>query len=1366
VSGQEERAAGLFEALSRLHALTGKPSDHQLEAHAGLAGHRLSHGTANNVRNGRVKHRWDTIEAFVTACLRYAQTRHPRIRVPDEYADMSLWRVRYEYAADSARAEASGNTGDDVRLTLQLPRDLVSRVRLLDPRSGVAEFVGRSAELRMLTIWCRDESAGRLRLLTGAGGIGKTRLALELTRQLTEDGWRCGWVGDRQESRVLADLRMVTSGPVFLVVDYAETRVGLDQLLREVAADKGTVRVLLLARSAGQWWELLAAGEGAIRDLVIAAGPEGTSLGEVVSESVSDEEQVRRAVPVFARALGVKAPEPSDVLVVPYGRRARILELHAAALVSVLDWNAHPQIRPTVDLAGILGELLRHEERFWFGTALAQGFMAGVGGLTTALLRQIISAGCLLGAVDQGEAVALLGRVPGAPTTAKVAAWLRELYPPTGQSREWLGTMEPDRLAERLVVTELAASPELAKGCLSGLSERQARRALLLLARAATEDDVAERLLRRLLPFVAQVVEDIDAPLEVLVSIANAIPYPSMVLATAHAMITRKILQCPIADDHPAEHARWLTVRALTLTQLGRPEEALPEIRQAVAAYRELARINPDRYQADLAASLAGLGIGFSETGRAVEALAVTQEAVDRYRILMMASPGKFELDLAGTLANLGTRLSEVGRSAEALKVTQEAVTLLQNPPARTTERYLADLAATLTNLGARLAEMQRFPEATAVAKQSVALYRELASTSPDRHRPDLAAALGHLGARAAEQGLPAEALKYTQEAADLLRELVAGSPDRYLPNVAGFLANIGAQLLDMGRPSEALYAEREALRLYREMAASNPEWYRPSLASTLSRQARILSALQDTERALEASKEAVGLYRQLAANNPGRYNQDLTHCLINLGTYHAELGQPAQALAAEQQASDLFRELAATDPDRYQPDYTLLLMVVGARLSQLGRHQHALAVEREAISNYRMLSAENPHRYRPNLALALMIVGAQLALLDRPLDALRREAEAVNIYRELASGSPSLYQPNLAASLTNVGFRLSDDLGRPAEALAATREAMILYREHAVTDIKGRNRAAAPGLDINLLPINAASPEAEPGLSLDHEIFRTLPEATTRYRELSAHNPGYRPDLALALIGLGSEFSATGRSAEAVSAAQEAIEIYRELVQTDAEWYTPNLALTLMILDSQLVLTGCPDKALTAVQEAVELYRSLIQYNLQQYRPILAACLDVLGSRLASLERPEAALTPVREALFLYREQAMGSRSASHEHFVAGSGGHGIGAAGSNASPESLAATERMVRLLRTLSAVNSDCYRPMLARLLTELARVMVGEGDFKAARVAQDEAVCIYRDLTSSDFTRYRQDLIDGLSEEASILSALGYDDDLLA
>jgi hypothetical protein len=46
------------------------------------------------------------------------------------------------------------------------------------------------------------------------------------------------------------------------------------------------------------------------------------------------------------------------------------------------------------------------------------------------MLRQVVAAGCLLGAANRAEALAMLGLVPGLSPSAKIGEWLRVLDPP------------------------------------------------------------------------------------------------------------------------------------------------------------------------------------------------------------------------------------------------------------------------------------------------------------------------------------------------------------------------------------------------------------------------------------------------------------------------------------------------------------------------------------------------------------------------------------------------------------------------------------------------------------------------------------------------------------------------------------------------------------------------------------------------------------------------------------------------------------------------------------------------------------------------------------------------------------------------
>jgi hypothetical protein len=449
------------------------------------------------------------------------------------------------------------------------------------------------------------------------------------------------------------------------VVDYAETRIGLKQMLTALAGDQGDgVRVLLLARSAGDWWDQLGVGEPAVWDLIQAAKAAERVLPAVVAADLSDVEVIARAVTSFARELGLPEKRVEIYGGSASGRR-RVLDLHAAALVAVLAEVGAGMVR--VDIRTVLGELLRHEQHFCYHSARAAGLSDGPDGMSPLMLRQIVAAGCLLGAATEQEARALSGRVPGLSPSVRVPRWLRELYPPAPGEPDWIGSLQPDRLAELHTIRELAALPELSQACLTSLDSRQARRAVTLLARASSDDPEAEALLSQTLPDVADFIIGLDAPRETLTAIFNAIPYPTVILAPAAAALARP-------------RAYWLSALGVWFSALGRPADALPVTEEAVATYRELAAASADRYRPDLASALGNLGVRFSALGRPADALPVTEEAVAIYRELAAASPDRYRPDLAQSLTSLGEALTALDRTAAADAARDEAAKLGHQP--------------------------------------------------------------------------------------------------------------------------------------------------------------------------------------------------------------------------------------------------------------------------------------------------------------------------------------------------------------------------------------------------------------------------------------------------------------------------------------------------------------------------------------------------------------------------------------------------------------------------------------------------------------------------------------------------------------
>jgi tetratricopeptide (TPR) repeat protein len=737
---------------------------------------------------------------------------------------------------------------------------------LLRPDRQVVQFTGREAELAELRGWCGSDHARLVRVIVGAGGVGKTRLALRVAADWEAGGNQWRLVTAEKEALAVAAARGVTSGPVLLVVDYAETRAGLEALLRAVLSDLGPIRVLLLARSLGEWWDrLIETSPPAVGRLLTAAEP--VRLAETITTHASDAELVAAAIPYFSRALDVDVPEEAE-FELP-ARRVPVLVLHAAALVAVLRFASNPALPLRVAVAaGVLDELLEHEARYWRRTATAARLTED-----GAVLKPVVAAAALLGADNLTEAAELVARVPELADTSQAqrwlwARWLYGIYPAGPDER--LGSLQPDLLAETHVVRQLAANARLARACLRNLRERQAEHALTVLARAWAHQDDAQRLIAEALhadlthlampaaqvalqtrsdlgTLLAAALEHAPAPPDVLSKVAKALPYPSVVLAQADLAVTWRVRTSLPPDAEPAEMAEWSHRAGLLLSQLGRAADALEVTERAVAIRRALAAANPGRYRADLARSLSSLGVKLSELGHAADAVPVTEEAVAIRRELAAADPGRYRPGLAVSLNNLGVWLAEAGRPADALPVTEEAVAIRRDLAAANPDRYRSGLARSLTTLGVRLSELGRPADALPVTEEAVAIYRELAAANPDRNRAYLARALSSLGLRLSELHRPADAVPAEQEAVAIRRDLAAANPDRYRPDLAQSLGNVGLWLFESDRPADALPAAEESVAIYRELAAANPVRYDSELTAAQDNLAAILSSLRGT---------------------------------------------------------------------------------------------------------------------------------------------------------------------------------------------------------------------------------------------------------------------------------------------------------------------------------------------------------------------------------------------------------------------------------------------------------------------------------------------------------------------------------------
>ncbi|MFF7196661.1 hypothetical protein ACFZAM_23545 [Streptomyces sp. NPDC008079] len=259
---------------------------------------------------------------------------------------------------------------------------------------------------------------------------------------------------------------------------------------------------------------------------------------------------------------------------------------------------------------------------------------------------------------------------------------------------------------------------------------------------------------------------------------------------------------------------------------------------------------------------------------------------------------------------------------------------------------------------------------------------------------------------------------------------------------------------------------------------------------------------------------------------------------------------------------------------------------------------------------------------------------GVRLHHAGRLEEALAESEAVLAQFRAIARDgvpNPSLVpvvEGNLAFALKAYADRLGE-VGRRAEALAATEEAVAVQRRLAAYDEQYR-----PDLASGLLGIGRDLSYAQRW----DDATAALEESVTLLRALAAEEPGkHESNLSAALAALGVCHLRIDRPRSAVSHGRESVALRRRLHAKDPSAHAMSLANALYHLAAALERVGDPDSVPLA-HEAVELYRDLARVNPAAYERELADGLNGLAVRLLVAQRPEESLTAAYESVAILR--------------------------------------------------------------------------------------------------------------------------------
>jgi len=236
-----------------------------------------------------------------------------------------------------------------------------SQATLLRAEARVVPFHRRDKELSDLQDWCRDSSPVRVRLYTGPGGMGKTRLALEAALKMQDAGWWAGFVTSEAIRSPEETWKALArpEGKLLLIVDHAETnRPFLVPVLREMHRfEQGPVRLILLARAALDWWEQLKSEREGVGELLSGPATARYSLQPLADSVEARAASYAIAAKAFSERLQVPPTGRPDDLGAEYFQRALLLHMRA-----LIDLEGQERAKGE---DGILDRILARERRYW-----------------------------------------------------------------------------------------------------------------------------------------------------------------------------------------------------------------------------------------------------------------------------------------------------------------------------------------------------------------------------------------------------------------------------------------------------------------------------------------------------------------------------------------------------------------------------------------------------------------------------------------------------------------------------------------------------------------------------------------------------------------------------------------------------------------------------------------------------------------------------------------------------------------------------------------------------------------------------------------------------------------------------------------
>jgi glycosyltransferase involved in cell wall biosynthesis/tetratricopeptide (TPR) repeat protein len=899
-------------------------------------------------------------------------------------------------------------TADNDSFPLKIPRPLwkpssgLAVSQLLRAEEGAVPFdVSRQRDLDLLLNWARNGEFSRaLRLVTGSGGTGKTRLALELCNRLVTEGWKCGFLASEMSVSQARDiLRVIVKWPqpVLVVLDYAETRQEtLLALLRVIIIEcdsRLNIRLLLLARAGGEWWERLPARDSICESLLSGYATTGPFALAPMHDSIGSREAAYRAA---VEAYGARL-EINDITILGVDldgpHFAYPLYVQMAALLSF-----HGE-RPAGG-EGLTKAMLNHEIRYWSRSLQNPLYPGNSDGLHDQHAAELMTLATLAGGfsrpVEAQQAWERWVGSSGRDLTPIQKRALFERLSPLYPGSNGIQPLRPDLLGEALVAQALLSSngSTLLDTLLGAASNRAERRSTLtVLARLSVyrrdlETTVAVSLARNLVASAADILavavqHDSCLPewtehafLSLSLQMRNQavgvlLPhfhYESVQLAKLACAVSsaevaklyKKLQNKPKDKELRGRYARALHTHAVDLSRAG--ADALVPAREAMELLEQLVEILPERYQHPWANALNTYAGALASAGHYADAVVYSRRSMEAFERAATHGGNKEKESWASAILNYSTALGENGEASAALSFSRQAVQIYGRLRERDPSQYEVGWARALSAYARDLANNNDHAEALEYAFQALEVFERLASENKDRHEPDLAMTL------------------------------------------MGYASYLSTDGLDLGH---AMEAAQRALLISEKLANKNPDLFEVFFTQSLVDYASILTRNRRYPEALTYDLKALAIAEKPSARNADAFERFRPATFRNCAIDYRDMGQYSEALIYSQRAIDLYSALFQRNSDVFAEGYAYALSIHADSLRDAGDYDRSWRTAQAALSLTERLATKQPVKFAENVYSENLSVHWSCWLLHPTADSLT-----------LSAAIPGTCKPHVIAGL------------------------------------------------------------------------------------------------------------------------------------------------------------------------------------------------------------------------------------------------------------------------------------------------------------------------------------------------------------